>query len=313
VRTLRKLIFITVIFAILGLVTVPAYSADQTQCISCHVKCKERAKSVHAALALGCASCHESVAGMTHPGQKGSVRLIQPMPGLCYTCHDEANFKGKYLHTPVTTGMCTACHDAHQSDYNKVLLKDQPGLCFDCHKETKFKGRSVHAPVGGGLCTGCHNPHASNSENILLSDVPEVCYTCHDKALFTKKNVHAVVSMPNGCNLCHNPHASDTKPILLQAIDPLCISCHSTKTDGRHIVSLPGKNKIHPLQGAKDPLFPGTKKIPDPFNPAKELEVPDPDNPGRDINCVTCHNPHSTDFTKLFPQRNICARCHTFY
>lgn len=310
-RTLRKFIFITVIFAILGLLTVPAYSADQNQCISCHVKFKERAKSVHAALALGCSSCHESVAGMTHPGQKGSIRLIQPMPGLCYTCHDEANFKGKYLHTPVTTGMCTACHDAHQSNFNKILLKDQPAVCYECHKESKFKGKSVHAPVGGGLCTGCHNPHASNSENILLSDVPEVCYICHDKALFTKKNVHAVVSMPNGCNLCHNPHASDIKPILLQSITPLCVGCHTTKADGRHVVSLPGKN-IHPIKGI-DPATVKMIKVPDPNNPGREMEIRDPDSPGKEIECVTCHDPHSSDFRKLFPQGNICGRCHKYY
>jgi predicted CXXCH cytochrome family protein len=305
------LLLLSMTFIVFPVLADPAFSADDSQCLTCHVKMKERAKSVHAAIALGCSSCHAAVEGKTHPGQKGSIKLTQPMPGLCYTCHDESKFKGKSVHTPITSGMCTGCHDPHQSNYSKILLADMPGLCYNCHDENKFKGKYGHATIG--MCTGCHAPHASNASKLLGSEMPEVCYTCHEKAKFTKKSVHAVVSMPGGCTLCHTPHVSDDKAMLVQPLFELCTSCHANKSDGRHIVSLPGKIKIHPLQGVKDPAFPGTKKIPDPFAPTKTLEVPDPENPGRQMNCVTCHNPHSSDFAKLFPQGNICARCHRFY
>ena len=269
---------------------------------------KERAKSVHAAIALGCQSCHKPVEGKKHPGQKGSIILNQKMPELCFTCHDESKFKAKSVHQPVSGGMCTGCHDAHQSNYPKILLKDIPGLCYNCHNESKFKGKAGHTNIG--MCNGCHNPHSSNFNKILLKEQPDLCYTCHEKSKFTKKYVHSVIPVA-GCTACHTPHTGQFPSLLLNPLFELCTSCHAAKSDGRHIVTLPGK-KIHPLKGVKDPLFPGTKKIPDPLKPEKELEVPDPDNPGREITCASCHNPHSSDFMKLFPRKDICARCHKY-
>jgi predicted CXXCH cytochrome family protein len=271
----------------------------------------EKAKSVHAAVALGCPSCHKTVEGKTHPGQKDSIILTQKMPELCFNCHDQSKFKGKSVHVPVTSGLCTGCHDPHQSNYPKILVKDVPGLCYNCHNESKFiGGKSGHTSIG--MCTGCHNPHASNSNKILLSEQPDLCYACHDKTNFTKKYVHSVIPVA-GCTSCHTPHIAPYPYLLSTTVFELCTSCHAAKADGRHIVSIPGKKKIHPLKGAKDPLHPGTKKIPDPFKPDKEIEVPDPNNPGKEMTCTTCHNPHSSDFAKLFPQQNICARCHKFY
>ena len=308
------LILLSTTFIVFSLIAEPAFSADDSQCLTCHVKMKERAKSVHAAIALGCSSCHVAVEGTTHPGQKGSIKLTQPMPGLCYTCHDESQFKGKSVHTPITSGMCTGCHDAHQSNYAKILLADVPGLCYNCHDETRFKGKYGHATIG--MCTGCHSPHASKASKLLGSEMPDVCYSCHDKAKFTKKSLHAVVSMPGGCTLCHTPHVSSDKAMLVQPLFELCTSCHTNKSDGRHIVALPGGPgavKIHPMKGVPDPATVKMKKVRN-EKTGREEEVRDADNPlEREMTCTTCHDPHSSDFRKLFPQKNICARCHKFY
>lgn len=317
-KTLNSL-FLLISFSLLLIVSRPfvpqAFSAQENPCVACHADFNKPAKSVHAALGMGCASCHKAVEGKNHPDQKGSIVLTQNMPGLCYNCHDESKFKGKAVHQPIAGGMCTGCHNPHQSNFAKLLVKDVPGLCYNCHNESKFKGKSGHTNLG--MCTGCHNPHSSNSNKILRADQPELCYTCHEKAKFTKKYIHAIIPA-GGCTPCHTPHASDNPSLLLyKDINELCVTCHVPQSKGQHVTSAVmggSKRKYHPIRGAIDPRFPGkTKKIPDPKNPGKEIEVPDPDHPGKEINCASCHNPHSSDFRRLFPAASVCGLCHEYY
>ena len=263
-------------------------SAEEKPCMKCHTKFREPAKSVHAALASGCQTCHTTAKGKKHPVQKNSIILIQQLPGLCYNCHEASQFKGSSVYAPVEDGMCNACHDPHQSNYSSLLLKQSPVLCYTCHDKVKFEGKYGHTAVG--MCVFCHNPHASNYSTILKKDVPDVCFTCHDEAQFKKKYVHPIVTIPNGCTLCHNPHANDNQSALLRPTFDLCASCHSGKADGRHILAemnLEGREVIHPVKG-----------------------VPDPAKPSGKLSCISCHEPHSSDFPKLFVEENLCKRCH---
>lgn len=260
---LALVVVLSVLFIIAGPFTLQIYSAQESPCLACHADFKKPAKSVHAAMGMGCETCHKPVEGKSHPDQKGSIKLTQDVPELCYNCHDRSKF---------TTG------------------------------------KSGHTVVG--MCTGCHNPHASNSDKLLKAGQPELCYFCHEKTKFAKKYVHSIITA-GGCTSCHTPHISNN-PALLSSndINELCKTCHSGK-DGRHIVSLPGK-RIHPITG-KDPSTLTMIKVPDPARPGKEMEVPDPKNPGKDITCTTCHDPHSSDFANLFPQKNMCGKCHKYY
>jgi len=307
-KSIKLIIIVAIVFISIEVLPFRTSSAEENQCITCHAKFKERAKSVHAALGIGCQACHKQVEGKSHPDQKGSVVLTQKMAELCYTCHDESKFKGKSVHQPVSGGMCTGCHNPHQSDFPKLLVRDVPGLCYNCHKESNFKGQSGHTAVG--MCTGCHNPHSSNSDKILKADQPELCYTCHDKANFTKKYVHAIIPA-GGCTSCHSPHISKYPALLLNDINDLCLTCHVNK-DGRHVVALPG-NRIHPIAGIPDPST--TKMIQeiDPKNPKMSKMIPDPKNPGKIMNCGSCHDPHSSDYRRLFPTSRICGKCHKNY
>jgi len=189
---------------------------------------------------MGCETCHQPVEGAKHPQQKGSMKLMQDVPGLCYGCHDES----------------------------------------------KFKGKVIHSPVAGGMCTGCHNPHQSDVSKILISDTPDLCYNCHDKAEFSKKNVHAAVMM--GCATCHSPHVGDNPRLIIKQINTLCGDCHGQQATGRHVLAGP-YGRFHPIKGR-----------------------PDPSNPAREMSCVSCHNPHSSDFGKLFVSDLICSRCHKY-
>ncbi len=307
---LLSFIALSALFVIFGSFAVQTYSAQENPCLSCHVDFKQRAKSVHAALGMGCSACHKAVEGKSHPSQKGSIVLTQNMPDLCYSCHDASKFKGKSVHQPVAAGMCTGCHNAHQSNFPKLLVKDVPGICYNCHKESNFKGgKSGHTNVG--MCTGCHNPHSSNTAKMLKSEQPGLCYSCHEKSKFEKKYIHSIIQA-GGCTSCHVPHISNNPSLLSYgSVNDLCLTCHVAKADGRHIVTLPGK-RIHPIRG-KDPSTLKMIKVPDPNRPGQEMEVADPNVPGKDITCATCHDPHSSDFEKLFTQKNICAKCHTYY
>jgi len=233
-KTFKLLTFLICFLLISGVMTYRTFSAEENPCLSCHVKLKEPAYSVHPALSMGCEVCHKAVEGKNHPDQKDSIKLVRDMPGLCYNCHNESKFKGKSIHAPVAGGMCTSCHDPHMSNFKKILKTERPGLCYTCHDESKFKGQDVHAPVVNGMCTSCHNPHASNNSKILVNEPPDLCYMCHDKANFTKKYVHLAITSV-GCLTCHSPHISKYPSLLPKPINDVCIVCHKPQSSGKHL------------------------------------------------------------------------------
>lgn len=210
----------------------------------------------------------------------------------CLNCHSEFSKPSKYDHGALNIG-CNTCHipvqdKKHPQQKNSMrLVQDIPALCYNCHNKSKFQAKYVHFPAAEGNCTCCHNPHRSNLSSLLISDRPDLCYKCHDKANFTKKNVHRVI-IGRQCN-CHNPHAGDYPYFLQTTVNELCISCHKDKETGRHIISLQG-GRIHPVAG-----------------------VPEPKNPRKVISCATCHNPHSSNFSKLFTKKKMCHYCHKYY
>ena len=279
-----------VFFSIFGSLPARAFSFEEHPCTKCHLEFTEPSKSVHAIPKSGCQACHMLVEGKNHPEQKDSIRLLQDIPALCYTCHDKAIFIGKSFHPLIVTAKCTVCHNPHQSNFDKLLIKDMPSLCYNCHNESRFQGKFVHSPVGKGLCLSCHSAHASNFSSILIKGVPDICFTCHSKDQFTGKYVHPIAIVPNGCNLCHDPHVSGYPHLLSKSINEVCINCHKKNETGRHIVSSLPRGMVHPIKG-----------------------VQDPSNPLREMSCISCHNPHSSKFPKLYTSARICRRCHPQY
>jgi predicted CXXCH cytochrome family protein len=231
----------------------------------------------------------------------------------CLACHGALK-EAKNLHAPLAMG-CDACHKAvegksHPSKGSMVLIHSMPSLCYSCHEESKFKGSAIHKPVDSGMCTACHNPHSSNSKKLLRSEPPDVCYTCHDKAKFTRKYPHKVINLI-GCVTCHNPHASNNPSLLTNPINDVCINCHKKQGSGLHVISLPGK-KFHPIKDVIDISTLKMIKTVDPKNPKREIEMPDPKVPGKKLSCASCHDPHSSDYPKLFPVQRICLKCHKY-
>jgi len=211
----------------------------------------------------------------------------------CGECHSDIGKGNKYIHPAINLG-CESCHmnrDGMQHPKQKESMKlktDLPKLCFQCHKESKFTGKDVHSPVLKGMCDTCHDPHQSNYPELLKNEQKECCYRCHAKEQYTRQYMHKVAQ--GGCGArCHNPHASEYPRLLASDISDMCLGCHREQQSGTHIVALPG-GKIHPISWKRDPR-----------------------NRKKEMTCTSCHNPHCSEFRKLFTEKKICKRCHKSY
>jgi predicted CXXCH cytochrome family protein len=313
-----------------------APAAAGPACLKCHAPI-ERAmqrKFKHAAVDMGCDSCHVNHRAAGAASDKKAHYLSEEQPALCLTCHDAKDKQIVAAHRgqPFEKAACTGCHDPHASDGakltparahgpyearqcggchqnpaadGKIVLTagSASGLCFTCHDEfkKKFEGApSKHTLLAAdpNSCRDCHTPHASARGSFLKKSEAALCNDCHAELTAGKKYVHQPVGM--SCTFCHDPHASNAKKNLYAAGNDLCLACHGPKAG--EIVS------------AKAPvgLFDGRVKVaPGAFedlrylnlSPDGKLGHPFPKHPVRvdpgadkpEITCITCHLPHAAN------------------
>ncbi len=107
---------------------------------------------------------------------------------------------------------CTSCHDPHDNQFTKFLVKSNAGaaLCTTCHLKSGYTGSShqvsavsytpagyTATTVGEWSCRNCHRSHgASAAQAYLLTGAEEAtCYTCHGNPPLTgAKNIQALFS-----------------------------------------------------------------------------------------------------------------------
>ncbi len=158
-------------------------------------------------------------------------------------------------------------------------------------------GKEKHGPFKIGMCNGCHTVHQSQNPKLLSGKVPDLCYTCHNTEGFTGKNVHKPVA-DGKCYDCHGNHTSPYKNLSKFEGNESCRKCHKGIFNNPHPkTTLPGlkakgSQAGHPLDSADDPR-----------------------RPGRKMACVSCHNPHSSDWSDLFRYKaekpaDLCLSCH---
>lgn len=184
--------------------TARGLSAEQPDlCYGCHDKGLFTKSNVHAALGMGCTTCHNP-----HSSKNGKL-LTADVPGLCFSCHDKVLFTKKIVHSPVAGGMCLSCHTPHASDEVKLLLKKPFDLCLDCHGEVPAK------------------PHASTGFG------PARHYLGEKK--ITKRGGEVITKDPSSpdrvfyCGSCHEPHSAEGGRLFRfneKATMSLCIHCH---------------------------------------------------------------------------------------
>jgi predicted CXXCH cytochrome family protein len=253
----------------------------------------------------------------------------------CLTCHDPHQSKSPkllqaFVHAPFEGGKdsCSTCHAAPKDGKVVLTAADPKSLCITCHDEQakKIESAKVQHPGAAGDCTDCHSPHAGKTPGFLKPDPVKACTTCHsDQAEQHKKKHLHQPAFEQGCATCHEPHGGDN-PKLLRAATPnqLCLECHGPDSrpkslEADHLVT----------------IFNGSVKLPeDYFNKVVRLplkyglghpvaghptsDVMDPKDINKvktPINCLTCHQPHSSaqpDLLAKDQQNNMqfCSTCH---
>lgn len=233
-------------------------------CSDCHTQGVDTPEkgSRHAALDMGCSSCHTTHKSGQRGQQEFDFHLSKAVPALCIDCHDVKDEGLGKAHSgqPFAAANCTQCHDPHQSKTPKLLQAnvhqafegkdscatcheapadgkvkltqaDSRALCATCHDEVvkKIEAAKVQHPGAQGECTACHDPHAGKTARFLKPNGVQPCLTCHSdqQAQFAdrKATLHDPV-FKQKCSLCHEGHGGNREKLLRADVDQLCISCH---------------------------------------------------------------------------------------
>lgn len=146
---------------------------DAAFCATCHQV--DQGKTVHAALQMGCQTCHE----FRGSGEQTQVALKAQVPELCVQCHEDAGkaMAVRKVHPALQKLGCVGCHSPHASEQPKLLRESQQQLCAGCH------GRNIsrfqHKPYADGQCSVCHQPHGNDAKGYLRTDADQLCRGCH--------------------------------------------------------------------------------------------------------------------------------------
>ncbi|PIR19179.1 MAG: hypothetical protein COV48_03440 [Elusimicrobia bacterium CG11_big_fil_rev_8_21_14_0_20_64_6] len=122
---------------------------------------------------------------------------------------------------------CLNCHNIHEGEGRKNLVKGGTEICMTCHKQQKADMRlASHHPVPEGKmsCVSCHNPHGGIEGNLIADSAEELCFKCHGDKAGPFAYEHPPVA--DGCHNCHKPHGSSNERLLKQNMPNLCLGCH---------------------------------------------------------------------------------------
>jgi len=287
---------------------------DENLCLSCHTQglnVPEKG-SRHAALDMGCATCHTTHKVGDPAKKEFKFHLTKSTPGLCIDCHDpkDAAIAKAHGNQPIGTADCVTCHDPHQS------------------KRPKLMQAFVHSPFEGGTasCEACHQPAKNGKVVLTQATSKELCLSCHaDQAEQHKKKYLHQPAFDQGCATCHEPHGGENAH-LMRAKTPndLCLECHGPeikqkKVEGESLVTIfNGKVKLPENYFNRVVRLPIKYGLGHPVDRHPIKDQMDPDDVTKvrvAINCTSCHQPHSSAQPNLLvkDQANglvFCASCH---
>ncbi|MEW6374951.1 MAG: cytochrome c3 family protein [Thermodesulfobacteriota bacterium] len=269
-----------------------------------------------------CQDCHNL------KGEPLSYKKIIPI-ATCSTgqCHSQMG-KGKFVHGPVGSGTCIACHNPHGTLNPSMVTRPGGEGCYICHDTQReaFKGKVIHSPVSEGGCSDCHDPHQSSLKFQLKgASQQDLCFNCHDSNLVKQSNLHTPVK-GGDCIACHNAHSSPNEKLLTMTLEKICFSCHEEmekelkkkyihkpvkgncqKCHDPHASSQKAQLRKVQIEMCIDCHKPIHPKIIQSITGAKF-----PHQPIQKGNCSSCHGVHFTDFEKLLksPLKDICFTCH---
>ena len=243
----------------------------QNLCLDCHTQglnVPEKG-SRHAALDMGCDTCHAPHKAGEAGKQEFDFHLKKTTPALCIDCHDPKSadlqkahqgqpFGGAncvqchnphqsaqpklmqaFTHAPFAGGTCDTCHQAPKDGKVVLTQTDSKALCVTCHSEQaeKIEKAKVQHPGAQGDCVTCHNPHAGRTPGFVQPDPVRACLSCHaDQAeQFKKAHLHQP-AFGQSCATCHEPHGGDNAHLLRTATtDKLCLECHGSESQPKKL------------------------------------------------------------------------------
>lgn len=112
-----------------------------------------------------CTTCHSK-----DSPQAEEPYLIDPMPKLCYRCHEEYISLEGWVHGPVAMGDCLLCHEAHTTSNKSLLRKPIPDLCRQCHDIKMLSLIANHTDKSHSNCGECHEAHTSPGRMLLKQE-----------------------------------------------------------------------------------------------------------------------------------------------
>ena len=278
------------------------------------------------ALCMDCHDAKDATLVKAHQGQPFATTN-------CITCHDphqsaSPKLLQKFTHQPFADKSCDTCHAAPKDGKVVLTAADSKALCVMCHDEQAKKIESAKVPHPGaqGDCIACHNPHAGKTPGFIQPDPVNACLACHaDQAEQHKKKYLHQPAFEQGCATCHAPHGGDNDHLLRAATpNALCLECHGPdakpgKVESAHLVTIfNGQVKLPEHYFGKVPKLPIKYGLGHPVakHPVTDrMEANDMTKVRVPINCVTCHQPHSSQQPDLLigdmaNNMAFCASCH---
>ncbi|MEQ1884586.1 MAG: hypothetical protein ABL967_05945 [Bryobacteraceae bacterium] len=211
-----------------------------TNCVSCHLKDYQGAKSVNhvaSGFSQNCETCHTTTQWQGAAFNHAATKF--PLTGkhtsvACATCHINNQF----------AGLPSSCVSCHLNDYQTAksinhVTSGFPQTCETCHTTTQWQGAkfdhtTTRFPLTGKhtavVCTSCH-------VNNVFKGTAMSCEGCHlpDFQKTTNPN-HVTAGFSQSCALCHTTaqwqgaafdHSTATKfPLTGKHTTVTCASCH---------------------------------------------------------------------------------------
>ena len=158
----------------------------------------------------GCPTCHQP-----HSSELPKLQR-QSQTKMCLSCHDKPVLAkdGRMLtdmaallkdnpshHGPIRDDSCTACHQPHNSQENRLLIKAYPPQFYAAFSVERY-----------ALCFGCHRPE-------LATDKQGVGLTRFRQGQVNLHRVHVYQEKGRTCRACHEVHASK-KPFHIREAVP---------------------------------------------------------------------------------------------
>jgi predicted CXXCH cytochrome family protein len=242
-------------------------------CLTCHSEGENVPDkgSRHAALDMGCDTCHVTHKTGAELTQENRFHLAKTVPALCVDCHDakDAALQKAHRNQPFATANCTSCHDPHQSASPKLMARflhppfadkscdtchaaakdgkvvltqaNVKDLCVTCHsdKAELIEKAKVQHPGAAGDCTDCHSPHASPYPGLPKSNPVSICLECHSDQAEQGKKAHLhQPAFEQGCATCHEPHGGENQHLERAATaNALCLECHGPDAEPKRLES----------------------------------------------------------------------------